>query len=108
MAGSQKIGTRRIVHSAYGIYTSTYWVPFIAEPSSGSPVTNTWTSTAKSTSSLGSSKDKTQESVKSKVAFDEMGDGKEKQNVPEKELKMNANKTAMAGDTQESSQVLFH
>ena len=69
-------------------------------------MTSTWSSTAKSTSTLDSSKGKVQDNVKSKVAFDEMGDGKEKQDIPEKELKVNANKGAMAGDTQESSQVI--
>ena len=34
-----------------------------------------------------------------------MGDGKEKQDVPEKENKMPTSKSGMAGDTHDSSQV---
>ena len=76
-----------------------------AEPSSGKPTNNTWTSTAKSTANADSNK--REENVKSKVVFDEMGDGKEKQDVPEKENKISTSKSGMAGDTHDSSQVQY-
>ena len=80
-------------------------VKIFAEPSSGKPTSNTWTSTAKSTASADSNK--RDDNVKSKVVFDEMGDGKEKQDVPEKENKMPTSKSGMAGDTHDSSQVYY-
>ena len=60
--------------------------PVVSEPSSGKPVTATWTSTAKSDSDLKNVKLKSEENnIRSKIIFDEMQDGKEKEDEPEKE-----------------------
>ena len=80
-----------------------YSLEIFVEPSSGKPTSNTWTSTAKST--VNADSNKREDKVKSKVVFDEMGDGKEKQDVPEKENKTATSKSGMAGDTHDSLQV---
>ncbi len=48
---------------------------------------------------------KPEEVVKSKVAFDEMGDMKEKEDVAEKDVGATGGKPSMAGDSLESAQV---
>ena len=82
-----------------GVFT----VELFVEPSSGKPTSSTWTSTAKS--NFNADSNKREDKAKSKVVFDEMGDGKEKQDVPEKENKTATSKSGMAGDTHDSLQV---